>query len=72
MLCVPRLGQVHDRIVRARRRRPVPVRDGDRAQARIERQHGPVGQDHGPLEDVTELANIARPRIAHQAVHRGR
>jgi hypothetical protein len=29
-----------------------------------------VGQDHGPLDNILKLANIAGPLVAHQALHR--
>src|SRR5215831_9579805 len=38
--------------------------------ASIERQNRTVGQYHGPLDDVLELANVPGPPIAHQLVHR--
>lgn len=50
-------------VINALGRSNTSARDCDWEQVSIERQNRPLGQDHGPLEDVLELSNISRPGI---------
>ena len=36
----------------------------------VERHRRPIGQDDGPLQDVFQLADVARPVVSHQGLDR--